>query len=547
MSELERPIRQARRRLRVQRFVSALVWSLTATLAVAAVLCLAEKLNWITLPGPWWAPIGAACGLAALVAIPASFAGGPSQLEAALVVDRLFGLSERLSTALSLPPDLRATPAGEALIADARRHAAEIDVADRMTLARPRAAWAPIVPALLAFGVVALPEDLLERSKLLPAQPSIAKPETRKAIQKAVQTLSQSLAKKRKELDKLQATESGKLMAEIEKKLEEMSKSPPADKQKALIELNKLADKVQDRRKEVGSSEQIQRQLEQLRELTSGGPAEEFARELAKGEFGKAAQELKKLQEKMASNKLTEKERQELTKQLGDLKKQLDKMANLDERRKQLEEAKKNGMVSEQQYQEQKQKLDQQAKSMQSLQKLAEKLGEAQQQMSQGNQQQAAQTLSEAAQQVGEMSQELEQLESIDGAMADLQDLKNAINGEGMNQLGRQLEGMGQGMGNRPGNGNGLGRGRGQGDRPEAPDDTAAYDSKVKQQITKGKAMLGGFANPAKQVRGESILEVQGNVEAAVSAESEAITDQKIPNALRKHVQGYFDQVRKGE
>jgi myosin heavy subunit len=299
----------------------------------------------------------------------------------------------------------------------------------------------------------------------------------------------------------------------------------------------------------MGSSEQIERQLQQLKELTSGGPAEDFARELAKGEFGKAAQELKALQEKMANNKLTEKEREQLAKQLAEMKKQLSQMANMEERRKQLEEAHKKGMISEKEYQEQKQKLDQQSKGMQALQKLADKLGEAQQQMQNGNQQQAAQTLKEAAQQVGEMAQELEQLESLDAAMADLQELKNAMNGEGMNQLGKQLEGMqGMGMGNRPGNGGqGLGRGRGQGDRPEAPDDTAAYDSKVKQQITKGKAVLGGFANPSKQVRGESILDVQGNVDAAVSAESEALTDQKIPNYLKKHVQAYYDNVRKGE
>ena len=78
--------------------------------------------------------------------------------------------------------------------------------------------------------------------------------------------------------------------------------------------------------------------------------------------------------------------------------------------------------------------------------------------------------------------------------MADLQDAKNGMTGDGMNQLGEDLDQHGHGRTNRTGNGNGLGRGRGQGDRPEAPDDTATYNTKVKQQFGKGKAVVEGFA-----------------------------------------------------
>jgi myosin heavy subunit len=306
---------------------------------------------------------------------------------------------------------------------------------------------------------------------------------------------------------------------------------------------------VQERLKQFGSSEQMSRQLQQLKEMAAG-PAEEFARDMAKGDFQKAAEDLKKLQEKLASGQMSDQEKQELQRQLSQLKKELDKMAGLEERKKQLEEARKNGMISEQQYQQQKQKLEEQSKSMKSLQSLAQKLGECQQGMAEGNSQKASNALKAAEQQLQEMASNASELESLDSAMADLQDAKDSLTGEGMNQLGRDLEGMSSflnGMGKNPGNGMGMGRGRGQGDRPEAPDKTSNYDSKVKQQITKGKAVLGGFADPTKQVRGESVLDVQGNVEAAASAASEALTDQKIPSTLKKHVQSYFDQVRKGE
>ena len=246
---------------------------------------------------------------------------------------------------------------------------------------------------------------------------------------------------------------------------------------------------------------------------------------------------------------MSEEDKKELSKQLGQLQKQLDQMAGLEERKKQLEEARKKGIVSEQQYQDQKQKLDEQSQGMKSLQSLAQKMSEAQQQMAAGESQKAADAMKAAESELRDMASNASELEALDGAMADLQEAKESMTGEGMNQLGKNLEGMSGMMdgGNRPGSGQGMGRGRGQGDRSEAPDKTASYDSKVKQQITKGKAVLGGFADPTRQVRGESVLEVQGTVEAAASTASEALTDQKIPKSLKKHVQSYFDQVRKGE
>jgi hypothetical protein len=549
MRELERAISWARRRMRLQTFVSALVWSLTFALAIAALVIGGERLGWYRLPrDAWWIPLGAfIIGVVAAALIAMS--RGPSVLDAALAIDRRFALGERLSTAIALPEDLRETPAGEALLGDTQKQLSGLDIGARFALSRPRAAWAPLVPALLVSALLFLPANFLSgvskaASKLSPKEEAQA----RKAIAKALKSVSQTLAEKRKQLQKPELAETGKVIAQIEKTLDDLSKSPPADKQQALIEMNKLADAVQERRKQVGTAEQVKRQLDQMKELTSGGPADDLAKDLARGEFTKSMQDLKKLQEKLASGKMNEAEKQELARQLAEIKKQLEKVANLEERRKQLEEAKKSGMISEQQYQEQKQKLDQQSKQMQALQQLAQKLGEAQQQMIAGEMKQAAQALKEAESQIAELADQMQQIESLDEALAELQDAKNALADQGMNQLGEQLLGMnGLGMdGNRPGSGQGLGRGRGQGDRPEAPDRTANYDSKVRQQITKGKAIPGGFSDRSKIVRGESLLIEQGNVEAVVGAETEALSDQKIPNSVRKHIQAYFDQVRQG-
>src|SRR5439155_14728087 len=102
-------------------------------------------------------------GLSLLVAALIAAFTGPNRTDAAVALDRAFGLNERLSTALTLPEELRQTSAGRALITDAIRHVADLDVSDRFGLTLPRRAWLPIIPALLA-GVILLVPELSKRA-----------------------------------------------------------------------------------------------------------------------------------------------------------------------------------------------------------------------------------------------------------------------------------------------------------------------------------------------------------------------------------------------
>ncbi len=548
MRGLIKPAEQVRRRLGLDRFLSCWVVTLALLLALALVVEAVRVLKLGVVPIATLGVVGIAVGVSVLGAGFWAWWKRPSLLDAAFEIDKVFGLDERLSTVLSLAGDGARPEVVEALVKDTERRLEGVDVASGFGLKRPRLAWIPIVPAVLIGVLTLLPEAWLAGQKAEAKGLKSAAIEARKQTSQLLKKVSQTMAEKRKQQPKAaMAGETAKVLAELEKAIDALGKAPPSDRKQAMVELNKMADTVQERRKQVGSLEQMTRQLEQLKEMTAGTPAEEVGRELARGNFDKAAEQMKKLQEKMKSGELSEAEKQELARQLGDLKKQLEKMAGLEEQRKQLEDARKNGLLSEQQYQDQKAKLDQQAKDLKSLQKLAEKLGEAQQQMAAGDMKKAAESLSSMQQELEQMAAAAQEIEALDGAMADLQDAKEALSGEGMNQLGQQMEAMiGMGQGNRPGQGQGMGRGKGQGDRPEAPDDTASFRSKVQQQFTKGKAMAAGFADPSRQVRGESILEGQETVEAAAAAATEALVDQKIPQTMRKHVQGYFDRVRTG-
>jgi hypothetical protein len=541
--ELEKPIGRVFRRMRFQRFLSALVWCLCATLAVVAVTLLVEKLTSRSLPGPDWVPFAVAGGLAVAIASVVAAVGGPSRVDAAVAIDHAFNLNERLSSALTLPPEWTESPAGRAVIADAIKHIADIDVRHEFGPRIPKLAWIPLIPAALAVGMLFIGDLKQLQAQAKSSEVKIDK----KALVEQTKTLGKKIASQRKDMEKTKFPETDKLLAQIEKAADELSKAPPAEKDKALVEMNKLSDALKDRQKQLGSPEQINRQLQQLKDSASQGPADQFAKDLAKGDFQKAAEQLKKLTEQLKSGKMTEKDKQALKEQLGEMAKQLKELANLEQRKAQLEEARKNGALSQKQYEQEMAKLEEQSKSLQKLSQMAQKLGQAQEALQKGDTQKAAEALGMTKDQLEQMAKNLQELESLDSALADLQDAKNGMTGDGMNQLGEALDGLGQMGQRRQNNGSGLGRGRGQGDRPEAPDNTAEYTTKVKQQLGKGKAVATGTAPSNSPLKGNSVIDIQGEIETASGNAADALSNQKIPRNIEKHIRGYFDQINKGK
>ena len=103
---------------------------------------------------------------------------------------------------------------------------------------------------------------------------------------------------------------------------------------------------------------------------------------------------------------------------------------------------------------------------------------------------------------------------------------------------------MGQGFGQQPGNG--LGEGQGQGDRPEAEDDTNTYDTQVRGDVKRGKAVIAGKAGGPNR-KGVSRAELQQAVLGVLAEESDPMENQSLPRTEREHAQQYFDRLRAGE
>jgi hypothetical protein len=547
VKELDRPIGRVWRRLRLQRFLASTVWCLAGGLAVATVVLGVEKLGEVPVPGAAWWPFAISGGLSLIVAGLIAALTGPDRTDAAVALDRAFGLNERLSTALTLPAELRSTPAGQALVADAVRHVADLDVADRFGLSIPRRAWVPIVPALVAGAILLVPE-WSRRNSPNAAASSTATTEDKKVVAKETSALGKKMAEQRKAMDKQKFAEADKLLAEVEKAANELAKAPPAEKDKAMMALNKLTDSLKERQKQLGSPEQTNRQLQQLKDMSTGGPADDFSKALAKGDFEKAAKEMAQLKEKLTSGKMTEKEKEALKQQVGEMAQQLQKLANLEQRKKQLEEAMKNGGLTKEQFEKEMGKINDQAKGMEKLQKMAQQLAKAEEAMKQGDTKEAAKALGMSEQQLQKMAQEMAEMQSLEGAMADLQQAKEGMNGEGPegnNQFGDAFNQLGQGRRKNQGDGAG-GRGIGDGPRPEAPDNVASYNTKSKNQYGKGAAIIEGTAPPTSQTKGFSKFEVQGEIETQAGSAADALVNQKVPKSVEKHIRGYFDQINKG-
>jgi hypothetical protein len=167
--------------------------------------------------------------------------------------------------------------------------------------------------------------------------------------------------------------------------------------------------------------------------------------------------------------------------------------------------------------------------------------------MEKGDMKQAAAQMGMSQEQLAQMAKQLEEMQALDGAMADIQDAKDGMSGDAMNQLGDDLNALGLNMNRmgRSGN-NATGRGRGKGDRPEAPDDTATYKAKVNNQLVKGKAVMEGFTTPGKAVKGDVKIDIQAELDAATGSYAEALSNQKIPKNVERHIRSYYDQLNKG-
>lgn len=555
MNRIERKVQIARRRVILGRFGRALSFSMfaaliVATLAIALPALRAMEVDFSTWTYAW---LGG-CALAALFAsLLYAVVTAPSVESVAAEVDRRFGLRERLSSSLSLDEQERESSFGLALVADADKRADQLEVADRFSIKPTKLGWLPlsIVPVLAI--VLLLVEPMSETSASSAGKPDAVEV---KQVQTAASQLKKRIQQQRRKAEAEGLKEAKELFEKMEADLDKIASRKDMDRKDAMIAMNDLKKQLEERREQLGSSEQMRRVMSQMRGLESG-PGEKVAKSIEQGNFGKAEEMVKQLASQMRDGSLSEKQKEQLKKQVEQMKEAMKKAVEDHEQKKKeleqkIEQARNEGRGEDAaKMQQQLNKMQQKDSQMQKMAQMAEAMSQCQKAMQQGDASQAADALEQMADQLGDMQQEMSELEDLQSALDQLSQSKNQMRcekcgGGGCQQCQGSGMGQGFGQGQGEGDGDGLGAGSGFGDRPEQEEDTNTYETQVRGQVKKGKAIIAGFADGPNR-KGVTREDVKNAIESTLSEESDPSENQTLPRTEREHAQQYFDRLRDGD
>ncbi len=473
----------------------------------------------------------------------------PSKMQAALLVDERLKLHERFSTTLALAESKN--PFSQAAREEALQMAGQVSLRGHFPV-RPSRKWYWVVSfwltAILLFAY--LPQkDLLgflddkqkQEKSVMESQQAQAEIKTTAAVVKQAV----------KQLGNPELTDE---LAPLENSLPEAD--PQAMKRQAIKKLGDLSDKIKNLQntQQMDSLSSLQQMFKQLK-----GSPDEFSRKLlsamAQGDYSKAAQMIKSLNEKMAQNNLPQDQQKELAEQLKQIAKQLQELAQKNqELEKELEKAGLDKKLAKLDPEQLKKALEKQGLSPKKIDQLMKKASACRM---------AANRCSELSQAMGACAggdgglsgDDIEalagQLEEM-GAAGDQMKLSQATLDEIERAIACLGQGMCQGLGmqgafregpsDKFGRGTG-GPGKGFGARDsDSSGQTATKSTKIESPSSKGPAVASYYFKDS-QVKGQSRRELSEVVQTARKNASEAIDDNQIPRKYEDSVKNYFGNL----
>jgi hypothetical protein len=552
MEKIRRQVATAHRRMVTQQFLSIAGWSLFAVLLIAAAGLAIPKI-WVLQVDMsiWtWSWIGGSLIVGLLIAIIWTYAVRHAALEAAIEIDRRFQLKERVSSALSLSASDLNSEAGQALVDDAVRRVDRIDVRDSFPLRLSWRAILPLLPALVIFILMTFVDDAAPKKQV---QAAAEPPKESEQVKRSARELQKRLERAKKEAEDKGLDDAELLFKKIHNGIEELANRSDVDRKKALSKINNLAQTIQERRERFGGADQMREKLNQLKDLQQG-PADKIAQAMKEGDFQKALDELKNLQEKMKNDELNAEQKEQLAKQLEQLQNKLQDMVDAHDQAKrdleqEIQRRKDSGdLEGAGKLQRQLDQLKQMNDQMDQLQKMADNLGQCQQCMQNGDSQAAAGQMDQLAETLQDLQSQLDQLETLDEMLNEIAMAKEAMNcgqcnGEGCEACMGQMFGMGNKQG---GKGMGLGDGQGEGDRPEERTDTNFYESQVRGNVQPGEAVRTGSASGPNRA-GQSLEDVKEQIRSSASEDADPLLDVRLPRKEREHAREYLNRIRTGE
>ncbi|MGB9624174.1 MAG: hypothetical protein ACPMAQ_04870 [Phycisphaerae bacterium] len=587
MTDLDRMVRLAQRRLWLNRWLRLLGWSATVAAGTYVLVALTNKLFSLTEHPCFYsgAAMGAA-GAALLISTVWFIATRDDRPTAAATLDLAAGLKERISSGLYCAGS--ADPFARAVYEDARRISRSISPRAYLRVVFPRSghyAFATVALALVVSFAIP-PMDLLGRQE----EHRVAE-----VRQESVQQTRAVVAKTFEQVKKL-ANENPLLqkmdgLKELDPLAEPKAESPLDVKQDAIKKIDNLVKNVheQQARAERERVEAVKKMLRRASDLQQSRDSamDKLNQAMASGDFQAAREAIRQMQEKLAQTPQTPEQKQQaeaIRQQLAQMAERLEKAAaaqTLD--RKLAEELRKAGIntkeiekklaglskedlqklarqlqqkgLTQQQAQELVKKLQQQSEARQACRKMADGLAKAAQGMNLAAG--GAQGLAMAAEQLSELEQAQQNLDQLQLALESLEDMKSQLgkacsqcNGTGMcnGKPCSACGGSGCSMGDAPGQGGGSGRGMGglgRGQGGIAPVAETPFRTKRERTpvITGRGSLIGQSWVQGEQIKGQATAEYVGTAISAERDAAEAIHEEKVPRQYRKTVGTYFKRI----
>lgn len=543
-SHLHRQITRVSRRMFVQSLLDALIGCWVGALLLAAVWCLAEP-HLLAAP-PWlrWAVAGGLAGGATVLAIVRAVLRRPKAMDAALSLDAKFGLKERITTSIGLTAAERESSAGVALLADVEQHVAKLEVGARYPFAlRWTAALLPVCGGLLAVAALlyhpttgqATPVDDLSQPLANAAQveKEMKKLEKKPRDQKkAEKGTPEAIQQFEDDMDKLTVKP-----RENRKQAQDLVKDATALEEKMMAHQRGLME-----RKEV-----LKEQLQQMDRFEKNekreGPAEDLQKAVKEGDLNKAKDEIEKLAKKLEENKLSDKDKEQLEKQIEDVKEKIQRLAEQDKEEERLEElARKDGADAEdikRQLDHLRKNKDKLKGNLKDLQEIADELQDCQHCLKQGKTGKAGQSLRQAGKKLSNLNGD-DEMEELEDQLNRLQSARKSLckgceggkceNGQDSDQ-------------DQPGSDNPV---QAAGRRPQSPEGpTGKIDARSRAEMTKGELRIEGFEKGFNLKRPKKSSEIAGEIKQASQEAPEAIDRLRIPKAVGDISKGYFENLRR--
>jgi hypothetical protein len=551
-SAVERSVRKAHRRLILQRLVNALVAGWVAAGVIGLGWVLAEP--WVLeSPPDWlrWAVLGGAAGVGTVAAILWAVLTAPSRSAAALEMDTRFGLKERVTTALYLKPEEQATPAGQAVLADAQAKVSPLAVGEKFPVRpRPAAAFVPVLAGAIALAVVFYQPDTGRASADDSASAKKADEEAAKKADDKQKPVAQFSKPRPPELAaRPKSKELEQLEQELDKMMEKWGQKQPETAEKArekVTELTKMEDKVKkfnDQKYERLS--QLEKQLQQLDRLNKDkefedGPAKELNDALAKGDLKKVQEEIDELKKKVKDKKIDAKDMEKLDKQIEKMKEEMKKAAQNKEKEQKLKDmiqrAKKEGRDAEALERELAKLQDEQKQNSEMMDRMAERMQKMQQAMKKGDMDDLADELEKMGADMKDLENELQDLED---ASEYLQKLKE--------EMKKACKACSECEGDKRGQRKDFATGRGIGEGEREIDRSAKTGSGEEERIRglfdpRGRKSYGGSTRgPAFTKR--STTELGEEIKQAAQEAPAAVETQRLPRDAQESVREYFKKL----